>query len=93
MLKHTIQILSEYDLNSIYINISNKNINGLLDVGNYQKLVKLDCSNNRITQIMNLPDSLKYFICENNLIQLMDNLPPNLIEINWKIKSYKNIIL
>lgn len=53
----------------IQLNISNKNISGVLDLKKYIKLKKLDCSNNQITQIINIPKTLKNLDCSNNLIE------------------------
>lgn len=44
---YTIQILSQYKSNVKFMNISNKNIVGLLDLSNYKKIKYLNCSNNQ----------------------------------------------
>lgn len=48
----TITILSQYDYDSDFIDISNKNIKGTLDLSNY-KIKKLICSNNKIVHLIN----------------------------------------
>ena len=40
-----------------------------------KKLENLNCSGNNITQIDNLPESLKVLNCSNNKIIQLDNLP------------------
>ena len=44
--------------------INKKDIKGILDLLKSTRLVKLDCSNNEITQIINIPKSLKKLICK-----------------------------
>lgn len=67
----TSNILNNFPVNSIKINISNKNIKGILDLAKYTKLIELDCSNNQLTQIINISPSLKILNCSNNqLIQI-----------------------
>lgn len=43
---HTIQILSRYNEYSEFIDISNQNIDGTVNLFIYKKLKKLICSNN-----------------------------------------------
>jgi Leucine-rich repeat (LRR) protein len=87
------------------IDLSKKNIKGVLDLknidnplylsdrellkslkfNNIKKLDKkyyyeieideIDCSNNEITEIINIPSSLKYLNCSNNQITSLLNLP------------------
>lgn len=47
----TIKLLSKFPKNTKSINISNKNVSGLLDLSNYPHLTNLNCSNNLITKI------------------------------------------
>ena len=57
------------------LNLSNKNIEGLLDLKNFDILEELDCSDNKITEIINIPYSLKYLNCSNNKIISLIDLP------------------
>ena len=41
----------------------------------YTELKELVCSNNLITEIINIPDTLTYLNCENNKIEILTNLP------------------
>ncbi len=70
------------------LNIKKKGIQGTLDLSKFTRLVKLDCSWNEITQIINIPKSLKKLECHSNLITSMDNLPSNLENLSC---SYNNI--
>ena len=63
----TINILSNYDKNTKILNISNKKIEGILCLNDFKNLKKLNCSFNEITEIINLPYSLKYLDCSNNM--------------------------
>ena len=60
MLTTTQKILNNYDFNARKIDISNKNIKGILDLSKFKKIKILDCSNNKITQIINIPSTLEY---------------------------------
>ena len=63
MLTATKKILNKYDDDTQKMDISNKNIKGLLDLGEFKKIKILDCSNNKITQIINIPLKLEYLDC------------------------------
>lgn len=49
MNQYTIDILSEYPNDITNLDISNKNINGLLELDKFKYLKKIDFSNNNIT--------------------------------------------
>lgn len=68
MNQHTNKLLSEYKYNSEIIDISNKKISGILDLKNYTKLTRLNCSNNKIISIINSLYSLNYLDCSHNHI-------------------------
>ena len=80
-------ILNNYSSKTKILDISNKNIEGILDLDQFQKLEKLDCSNNKITKIINIPITLKYLNCSSNLITSL-YLYKNLIN---DIKSFQNL--
>jgi hypothetical protein len=84
MKKSTIKLLNNYDDNIKVLNILNKNIRGILNLGRFDNLEELYCSNNKITEIINIPKTLKYLNCENNKITKLYNLPDNLTGINCK---------
>lgn len=66
-------ILSRFPDDVISINISDNNIIGSIDFSRFTKLEKLICVRNKITQLNNLPISLKnIYWCCNKPIQIDD---------------------
>ena len=66
------------------LDLSNRNISGILDLRKYRKynnLEVLKCSNNLITKIINIPPTLKYLDCSNNLIE-------EITEINHELEYF-----
>ncbi len=55
-----------------HLDLSNKGIEGELDVSEYSNLEYLDCSNNKITSITGISDKIKYLNCSKNLISNID---------------------
>lgn len=51
MNKLTKSILEQYDDNIKELDISNKNITGIIDLSRFKNLIKLNCSGNKITTI------------------------------------------
>ena len=51
------------------LNLSGKNITGILDLSDYSNLEYLDCSHNQITEIINISHLIKYIDCSYNLIK------------------------
>ncbi len=84
MEESTIEMLNSYSKYVESLDISNKNIKGLLDLDGFDKLKKLVCSNNKIDLIINLPDSLKYLDCSYNLIEQFNCISNNLDYFNCK---------
>jgi hypothetical protein len=70
--------------NVLTLNLSKKNIKDVLDLEDFNILEELDCSNNEITEIINIPYSLKYLNCSNNKIKSLIDLPQDLIGLNCK---------
>lgn len=57
------------DVNSkTSMNISGKSISNLQGIGYFSKLTWLDCSNNNLTDLYNVPTSLQTLYCQNNKI-------------------------
>ncbi len=52
-----------------HLDISGKDIDGILDLSNYPELEYLDCSYNQITEITNIPYTIKYLDCSHNQIK------------------------
>jgi Leucine-rich repeat (LRR) protein len=88
MNNNTIKLLSEYNYKTIHLDISNENVEGILDLKKkkFNKLEELNCSDNKITEIINLPRGLKYLNCSNNQIISLLNLPNNMTGLNCKSK-------
>lgn len=59
----------------VIIDISNKNIKGILDLTRFIKLEELNCAHNQITRIINIPTSLIKLNCEYNCIDCLLELP------------------
>lgn len=99
-LKKTNELLKIYDKDIRILNISNKNIEGILDLNEFKSLEELDCSNNKITEIINFPTidycnvkniSFKYLNCSNNLINKLNNLPLSMTGLNCKKNPLKEL--
>ena len=50
------------------LDISNKNLSGILVFSKNNKIKKFNCSNNNLTNILYLSDDLEYLDCSNNQI-------------------------
>ncbi len=67
-------ILDQFADDVTEINISYKNIEGILDFKRFTKLTKLVCNYNEITSLNNLSNSLITLNCSCNKIVSLDNL-------------------
>lgn len=63
------------------------NKSGILDLENYYKLEILDCSDNNLTEIINIPDTLEELYCQYNKLIKLDNLPSSLCTLNCSNNS------
>ena len=61
-----------------YIDLSNKKLKKLPDLTKYTNLKILKCSNNELTELNNLPNTLTELYCDNNQLQKLNNLPNKL---------------
>ena len=61
--------------------LSNKGLTELPDLSHYTNLKTLDCSDNQITNLDNLPLSLIYLDCGCNKITHLDNFPLSLTRL------------
>lgn len=75
MNEQTITLLDKYKYNIRYLNISNKNIEGILDLSKFTKLNKLICNNNKIVELKGITNGLLYLDCSYNLITKLTTLP------------------
>ncbi len=78
MNEYTENFLNNYNLDITKLNLSAQNITGILDLSRFRQLKKLICKANKITQIINMPETLEELDCKDNEITSLDNLPPNL---------------
>jgi len=70
---------SRKNLNCEILLISRKRINGKINFLDYNKLKKVDCSQNKITELDGMiPETLLDLNCSNNKITTLDNLPSKL---------------
>ncbi len=83
MEQSTIELLNSFDKSVTYLDISDKNISGILNLHKFENLEKLICSHNKITQIIMDTSSLKYFDCSYNQIKEL-----NYTEINSKLDYF-----
>lgn len=67
----TIQILNTYSNHITKLDLSNKNIRGILNLKRFTNLTHLNCSFNQINRIIGLSTTIVKIICSNNKI---DNL-------------------
>lgn len=70
------------------LNLSYRDLTSLPDLTD---IVDLDCSHNQLTELTNLPESLKYLEAENNQISYIDSFPEKLIIINLKNNNLKRL--
>jgi hypothetical protein len=80
--------LSEYDINATELNLSKKNITGLLNLSQFTKLQNLNCCHNSITKLI-LGNSLTELICCHNSITklILGNSLTHLFCYNNRIKK------
>jgi uncharacterized repeat protein (TIGR01451 family) len=66
-------------LNTTILYIESSNISDLTGIGYFKNLLEMNCGNNQLTSLPDLPDSLEYLSCSDNsqLISLPP-FPPNL---------------
>ena len=67
---------SPNDINCIYLN--NCNLTELPDLSRFTNLKRLECINNKLTQLSNLPDTIEELLCYQNELVTIDKLPNKL---------------
>ena len=77
------------------IDLSNKNISGILDLKNYNfiNLKIVLCNNNNIKKLKNIPEQLTKLNCSNNKLTNIDNLPRNITELDISNNLIKKITI
>lgn len=78
---HTLNILLQYPTDITELCIKKMKIKGVLDLSRFTDLIVLNCSQNLITSIINIPDTLYDLDCYKNEITQLD-LPTNLTDLN-----------
>jgi len=58
-----------------------ESFNEILNLDNYNKIIGLDCSNNNLTNLPELPESLTHLYCYNNNLTSLPKLPKSLIKL------------
>ena len=71
-----------YDPYTYSIDISNLKITGIIDLIKFTKITNLVVSNNKITQLLNLPDQLVKLNCSKNKITQLDTPKIYLMKLN-----------
>jgi len=84
-------LLKKYKYDTKILNITNKNIEGILDLSKFKYLEELDCSNNEINEIINIPTNFNYLNCSNNKITSLLNLPDEMTGLNCKKNKLKEL--
>ncbi len=74
MNNQTRKLLKSYPSDITELDISNKNISGVLSLRRFPNLQKLNCSNNKITKIIHWPWELNSIDCSNNQICYLNNI-------------------
>ncbi len=69
MEESTIKLLDTFNLDIEILDISNSNIKGIVDLSKFKKLKELNCSNNKITEIILPHMEIDIIDCSNNLIE------------------------
>ncbi len=88
--KEANEILNQYPNDITELNISNKNIKGVIDLSKFTHLTKLNCKSNSIKYII-LPNKLIEINCGSNKIKALNNLPKNLIKLNCESNLIKQL--
>jgi hypothetical protein len=88
---NTIELLDTYDPDILNLDISVKNISGILDLSKFTCLKSLRCNHNTITNIINIPNTLEKLLCNTNQITQLDNLPESLIILNCDLNRITSL--
>ena len=87
MNKETKTILENYSNTITELDISKFNIQGILNLSRFKNLIKLNCSDNKITDITGVGPNVKNIDCSNNLITIFPIIKKmsqkNKPEIKW----------
>lgn len=97
MNKSTKKYLSKRNnINTTYLTINRDafdygHIYGDVDLDEYSFLLKINCENNKITNIINICSTVKYLNCKNNLIKEFEYLPDDLETLICDDNKFSNL--
>lgn len=77
----TIKKLNKFNKNVKKLILVSDGIEGLVDFEQFNELVELFLTNNKITGLTGCSDTVKKIYCQNNKIKELNNLPPELQEL------------
>ena len=75
------EILDSYKFDIDSIELFNEGLSKLPDLTRFIKLKTLDCYNNQLTELNNLPESLTELYCGSNRLTTLNNLPNTLTKL------------
>jgi Leucine-rich repeat (LRR) protein len=74
--------------NTEIINVSNKKLKYLPDLTRFTNLKKLDCRNNDLNILPNLPESLTTLLVMNNKNLIINEIPKNVNCFNCEVSGF-----
>lgn len=78
--------------NTEFINVSNKNLTYIPSLTRFTNLKKLDCRNNNLTSLPNLPNCLSVLLITNNPNLVLNTLPQNVNCLNCELLNESEIL-
>jgi Leucine-rich repeat (LRR) protein len=78
--------------NSDVINVSNKNLTYIPSLSRFTNLKKLDCRNNNLTSLPELPDCLSVLLISNNPNLVLNAIPQNINCLNCELLNESEIL-
>ncbi len=87
-------ILDLFESDIKTIDVSNKNLNGIINLNRFKNLKRINCSNNQLVDIdlFNLEWVVTELDCENNLITEFIEIPNSITRLNIKFNPLKKLI-
>lgn len=71
--------------NTEVINVSNKNLKNIPDLTRFTNLKKLDCRNNDLSELPNLPLSVNTLLITNNKNLILNSIPNHINCLNCEV--------
>ena len=91
-LSEDISILNINFKKLLTLNMISKGIKSLPDLTRFKNLIELNCSDNKLTSLPNLPQTLITLNCYNNKLTSLPNLPQTLITLNCSYNPIYKIV-